>query len=236
MTSSAAFFARPRGDVLLLQVDPVLASWDAKQSASQQRLELFLGHATHMLAPRLARLADGPIALRMDVGVPDREDWLQHHDLDNFAYPLAMRLHQLADRQLDCVWVTKSRRAGSGISVGRALNCDPPAGAVMAQVRTHASAETIEFKEQVREGIGQSPLPAGPVALEISYGVGPGRNWPNLWKPTIDSLAGLLGSDGGRDWHPQDGRITELGLHRREDPTLGHDVEITVAARPAPDG
>jgi hypothetical protein len=43
----------------------------------------------------------------------------------------------------------------------------------------------------------------------------------------------LLGSDGGLDWHPRDGRITELALHRHEDSSMGNDVQITVAARSA---
>jgi hypothetical protein len=219
---------------MLLQVDPVLASWDKKESSSQQRLGPFLGHATHVVAPRLARLGDEAATLRLHIGRPALDDWLEHHDLDNYAFPLVMRLHELSERQFDCVWVTKSRRAGSGLAVGRAQRCDPPAAAVMAQVRTHASAETKQFKEQIRDAVGKrEPLPDGPVALEISYGVGPGRNWPNLWKPTIDALGSLLGSDGG-DWQPKDGRITELGLHRHVDSSLGHDVDITVAARPAP--
>jgi hypothetical protein len=234
MDGSSAFFARPQAELMLLQVDPVLASWDSKESSSQRRLGLFLGHATHMIAPRLARLGEEPVALRMHVGLPALDDWLEHHDLDNYAFPLVMRLHDLSERQLDCVWVTKSRRTGSGIAVGRAQRCDPPSGAVTAQLRTHASAETRQFKEQIRDAFADlHPLPDGPVALEISYGVGPGRNWPHLWKPTIDSLGALLGSDGG-DWHPRDGRITELGLHRLVDPSLGHDVDITVAARPSP--
>lgn len=53
----------------------------------------------------------------------------------------------------------------------------------------------------------------------------------HLWKPTIAALGRLLGAGGtGKPWHPQDGRIVRLGLHRHPDDTLGHDVDLHVAA------
>jgi hypothetical protein len=62
----------------------------------------------------------------------------------------------------------------------------------------------------------------------------PQRNWLTLWKPTIDALDPLLGrTREARDWHPQDGRITDLGLHVTVDASLGHDVLISIAAAPA---
>ena len=39
-----------------------------------------------------------------------------------------------------------------------------------------------------------------------------------------------------RDWHPQDGRITNLGLHVTVDPSLGHDVLVSIAAAAAATG
>lgn len=74
-------------------------------------------------------------------------------------------------------------------------------------------------------------LPEGPVALELGFVVGQ-RNWFNLWKPTTDALGGLLGrADAHRDWHPEDGQITELGLHCTSDALLRCDVEISITAR-----
>ena len=52
-----------------------------------------------------------------------------------------------------------------------------------------------------------------------------------FWKPTIDALDRLLGRTlPDREWHPRDGRIIELGLHRTIDGTLGDEVMIAIAA------
>lgn len=32
-----------------------------------------------------------------------------------------------------------------------------------------------------------------PVRMQMSFTVGPGRNWLNLWKPAIDALGKILG-------------------------------------------
>lgn len=81
---------------------------------------------------------------------------------------------------------------------------------------------------------GATEIAAGAVHLQISFTVSPQRNWLNLWKPTIDALDPLLGrTHAGRDWHPSDGRITELGLHVTIDPELGIDILVAIAAVPA---
>ena len=59
----------------------------------------------------------------------------------------------------------------------------------MLVARTTASASTLAYKEQIHAAVaGAAELPAGPVRLELAFVVGPGRNWLNLWKQTIDSL------------------------------------------------
>lgn len=81
---------------------------------------------------------------------------------------------------------------------------------------------------------GAGELPAGPVRLQISFTVGPRRNWLNLGKPTIDALDPLLGrTRSDRDWHPRDGRIIDLGLHLTTDTGLGNDVILAITACPA---
>jgi hypothetical protein len=99
--------------------------------------------------------------------------------------------------------------------------------------RTTASASTVAFKEQIHAAVaGAAELPAGPVRLELAFVVGPRRNWINLWKQTIDSLDPLLGrTQPDRDWHPLDGRITQLGMHRTVDPTASNEVAIGIAAQ-----
>ena len=67
--------------------------------------------------------------------------------------------------------------------------------------------------------------------LELSFVVGPGRNWLNLWKQTIDSLDPLLGSTyPDKPWSPRDGRITELGMHVKVEPNFAHRVVVGIAA------
>ena len=96
-----------------------------------------------------------------------------------------------------------------------------------------ASASTVAFKEQVHAAVaGAEELPVGPVRLELAFVVGPGRNWLNLWKQTIDSLDPILGRTyPGRAWQPLDGRITELGMHLTVDPAARRsDVAVGIAA------
>ena len=58
-------------------------------------------------------------------------------------------------------------------------------------------------------------------------------NYLNLWKPTIDALGPILGSDSsGREWSPDDGRITELGMHVTADSKSPYGVKI--GKRPDP--
>jgi hypothetical protein len=74
-------------------------------------------------------------------------------------------------------------------------------------------------------------LAEGTVALQLSFVVGPRRNWLNLWKPTIDALDLLLGrTRPDRAWHPRDGRVVDLGLHCAVDGTLANDVIIGIRA------
>jgi hypothetical protein len=87
----------------------------------------------------------------------------------------------------------------------------------------------------VRDAVAHATeIPSGPVQLQLAFVVGPYRNWLNLWKPTIDALDLLLGrTRADRDWHPRDGRITNLGLHVDIDQSLGHDVVVSIAAEAA---
>lgn len=66
----------------------------------------------------------------------------------------------------------------------------------------------------------------------MSFTVGPGRSWMNLWKQTIDALGQILGhAPTAGPWAPMDGRIVDLGLHRRVDRAMGNDVLIVIAAQ-----
>ena len=202
-----------------------LASWNRADDPDQVRLRVFLDDAEALLA---ASRVDGPLALRLDVGLPTGRDLLDMADLDNYAYPLASHLK---DPGLVSVWCTKQHSEQSFVRLEAAREMPAPSTDVLV-ARTTASASTLAYKEQIHAAVaGAAELPAGPVRLELAFVVGPGRNWLNLWKPTIDSLDPLLGrTRPGRAWHPLDGRITELGMHLTVDPAARHDVVIGIAA------
>jgi hypothetical protein len=149
-------------------------------------------------------------------------------DLDNYAYPLASHLK---DSGLVSVWCTKRHGEQSFVRIEAAREM-PPSSTDVLVARTTASASTTAYKEQIHSAVAvATELPAGPVRLELAFVVGPGRNWLNLWKPTIDSLGPLLGrSRSGRDWDPLDGRITELGMHLAVDPAVRHDIVVGITA------
>ena len=99
-------------------------------------------------------------------------------------------------------------------------------------VRTSSSSQSIAFKQQIHDQLtGAATLPDGLASMQLSFTVGPGRNWLSLWKPAIDAQGRILGNTNpSRPGHPQDGRIVELGLHCQVDHTLGSDVLITINA------
>ncbi len=152
-------------------------------------------------------------------------------DLDNYAYPLAYRLR---NSDLVSVWCTKQHSEQSFVRIEAARQVQPLSTDVPV-AKTTASASTVAYKEQVRAAVvGAKELPAGAVRLELAFLVGRGGNWLNLWKQTIDSLDPLLGRTyPDRDWHPLDGRITELGMYLTVDPALRYDRVIGIAAAPA---
>jgi hypothetical protein len=150
----------------------------------------------------------------------------------NYAFPLATHLDR-AGVVFASVWATKAHTARLLV---RADTATPAQPAVTGAVRTSASASTTAYKQQIHDQTrGLDELVDGPVTLQLAFAVGARRNWINLWKPTIDALDALLGrTRPDRDWHPRDGRITELGLDRTLDRSLGNDVVIAVAAAPEP--
>ncbi len=222
------WYARPEGDRQQLRVAPRLASWNKADHPDQVRLRAFLDDTELLLA---ASRVDGPWALRLDVGLPAGRDLLDTADLDNYAYPLASRLKDHPG--LVSVWCTKQHSEQSFVRIEPAREVPPPSADVLV-ARTTASVETPAYKEQIHAAVaGAAELPAGPVRLELAFVVGPGRNWLNLWKPTIDSFDPILGrTHPDRAWHPLDGRITELAMHLTIDLAVRYAVKVDIAAAP----
>ena len=227
-----AAFAMPGSQPLRLPVPPRLASWNKAGEPDQVRLARYLAAADALLRPHYARLT-GPLAVRLDVGLPQTAGLLDQRDLDNYLLPLAIRLSQGNPGAFACVWGTKQHSASSFVRVEQAV----PATAVPSSdccytVRTDTSSQSEKFKEQIRDQLATaSPLPPGPVAMQLCFTIGPGRNWLNLWKPVIDALGQILGNaPAAGTWSPLDGRIVDLGLHCRVDPAMANDVLIAITA------
>jgi hypothetical protein len=219
------WYARPEGEALQLRVAPQLASWNKADHPDQVRLRKYLDDTADLLA---ASRGSGSWALRLDVGLPVGRDLLDMADLDNYAYPLA---YHLKDLSLVSVWCTKQHGEYSFVRIEPAREILAPSTDVVT-AKTTASTSSVTYKRQMHAAVATAKeLPAGPVKLELAFVVGPGRNWLNLFKQTIDSLDPILGRTySDRDWNPRDGRITELGMHVAVDPTAGWGVTIGIAA------
>lgn len=223
------WYRRPGEEGVVLRKAPRLASWNKSTDPDQVRLREYLDDTAQLVKHRLA--PGGPWSLLLEVGLPAGRDLVDMADLDNYAFPLATRLR---DEDLVSVWCTKRHADTSRVVIAPAAESAGP-GTTTYTVRTTASATTTAYKEQVRSAVvDAAAIPTGAVRLQLAFVVGPRRNWLNLWKPTIDALDPLLGrTREDRDWHPQDGKITDLGLHVAVDPSLGHDIVVGIAAAAA---
>ena len=225
-------YAIPSGEPVELELAPRKTSWDAGTASSQVALGAYLDHVQELAAPRLAGLTSH-LALRLDVGVPANVDPLHEHDLDNFLHPVIGRL---GGKRFVTAWATKAPGRHSLLRIESA----EPALAEQGWQRwvgrtTVSTARERDWKGQVKKAlVGAGELPPGPVAVQISLTVDPTRSWPNLWKMAIDALDPILGRSFPDDeWDPKDGRVVRLGIHVREDPTVGWDVPFVIRARPA---
>jgi hypothetical protein len=229
--TAPVFYPRPEAVGDTLGVEPALASWDRAGSPGQARSAAFISRVLTVIAEQLSATPD-PLALRLDIGLPDHVPLLTYHDLDNYLFPLVPKLTASTGRQFVSVWATKRHAPTSAVALCRTQATRDPGGSYSFQVRTTAAADSTAFKEQIRDQISVSrPLPAGGVALQLAFLVGPGRVWPNLWKATIDSLGSVLGRDArAGPWNVHDGRITDLGLHCAVSPDVENRVVIAIRA------
>ena len=219
------WYGRPSGDKLVLRAAPRPASWNRSSDPDRIALREYLTETVDQAMPLIP--PTGPWAMCLEVGVPPNRALTTAADLDNYAKPLASALPR---ERLIAVWCSKRHAESSHLVIGPVQRTSPPSDQI--QVRTTASADTVNYKQQVRDALsGTAELVEGPVRLQIAFGVGPTRNWLNLWKPTIDALDPLLGRTyPDRDWHPRDDRIVDLGLQVTVDPRLRFEVELSIAA------
>ncbi|WP_285691984.1 hypothetical protein [Actinoplanes sp. NBRC 103695] len=215
-----------------LGATPALASWDKAGSPGQLRSAAFVAEAYAVLADTLRTTPD-PLALQLNVGLSNAVPLLAFHDLDNYLFPLVPKLVKSTGRTFASVWARKQHSARSSVAVCQTHAIDDPGGTYSFDVATTASTDSAVYKQQIRDQTSTNqPLPAGAVALQLAFVVGPRRAWPNLWKPTIDALGTILGRDAdAREWNVRDGRITDLGLHCVVEADAGKHIAIAVRAQ-----
>lgn len=206
---------------------PVLESWNAADHPDQQRLRAYLDEVMRLVGPHALSTGE-PLALELVVGLPtshlpDRGG----RDLDNYLLPVVRRVG--ADR-VAAVFGRKLQQPGSTIAVGIAARQTDLPEAPQLRLRTTASTESHAWKQAIHDAcrnVSSEPLPSGPLALCIRFGVSSQRNWSTLWKPAIDALGPMLGMPHPEHpFRPNDDRIVDLELHRDVGDALAHDVII----------
>jgi hypothetical protein len=217
-------YCRPTRRVAL-NVQPQLASWDIAGSPGQLRLGDFLDHAEAAAAPLMAAV-DGLLAVELTIGLPSELSLTGGgRDLDNYLFPLAQRL---GPTRIAAMFGQKVH-GPSFLAVGRAQP-DHSASPPQFSAQIAGSYVRKEWKITLREQLlqVQHAVPAaGPIGMTISIITGPGRKWANLWKPLIDAFGPVLGENPEQPFHPNDDRITSLGLHHNVNTAIGHNVIIT---------
>ena len=189
----------------------------------QLHLGHFLDHIVEIAGPFLAE--DVPLALELTVGPPDNLPLTEHRDLDNYLKPVAKKL---GHHRFSAVFGRKRHQDHSTLAIGPAHPTMPTRSPDLT-VAPRGSYQRPEWRRQIRDACeqvhGLDPGGTAPIALTIAYDITPGRNWTELWKGTIDGLGPLLGThprSKKQDDDPQDGRITNLGLHQTINEGLGN--------------
>jgi hypothetical protein len=220
----------PASSPAVLEHRPQVLSWDAPQTWAQQRLIPYRAE----IAKLFAHLDGDPLSFRLDCGLGPTSDVEAAGDIDNLLVPV---VDALGPHRFVAAWGTKNAGMESRLAVGSPTQIAPSHfdGWGHAAVRTTTSSSTSAWKAEIASQVAAgTPLPAtGAAALVIAFAIGPGRAWHNLWKPAIDSLGQVLGP-GPRQWHPRDGRITELGLCVRTEPRLGWAIAMDIWWQPRP--
>lgn len=211
----------------VLPLAPVLESWDRAGSSSQSRLNAFL---TSVEGQMRDLDPSAQLALSLTVGLPSTSSLTTGgRDLDNFLLPV---VRHLGHDRFFAVFGQKVQGESSTLAVERLRELDDDSWVPQMKVRTTSSAQSPAWKHEVAAAClaaaPQKPL-TGALALEIHYCVSAGRNWAQLWKPTIDALGAVLGVPNPmRPFAPNDDRVVSLALSRSVDEKLGWEIEVFV--------
>ncbi|WP_345471687.1 hypothetical protein [Actinoallomurus oryzae] len=206
-----------------------MESWNAADHPDQRRLSAYLDEIEALIGAYVPTTSDH-LTLELTVGLPASTALTSGgRDLDNYLLPIARRV---GHRRLDAVFGRKQHADASTIAVGLPAQESSSPGEPQLQLRTTGSTESPAWKQRIHgacSAVIGTPLPQGSVALCIRFGVSSARNWSTLWKPTIDALGPLLGTQNPlKPFRPSDDRIVDLALHRTIDDALGNDVGIDI--------
>jgi hypothetical protein len=229
-----AFFERPDAGTITLRTAPRLANWNRSGDTGAARLTRALSYSDAALDAGLAA-CDGPVCLRFDVGLPRLTRLLDERDLDNYLQPLTAYVTARSAHPVVSVWGCKRYAAETRLRIEPARQRQEPDDAVLLRATAAGERDAFKagFRERIHELVPRTPLPDGPVTLELAFAVGSTRDWLDLWWSTIDALGPLLGqSPAAPAWRPRDGRVVDLGLHLTRDPELGDEVVIGLRATP----
>jgi hypothetical protein len=221
----ATLFHRPT-DATALLVAPRLASWNRTGDTDQLRLAEYLHHVESLAESLITDADPPPLAMELVIGLPDDVPLDSGgRDLDNYLLPVTQRL---GANRFAAVFARKIHQQASTLAVSSAIprNASRRADLTTTMAGSYVLGQwKVGLREELLRGAAE-PLAAGPVTVEIAIATGPGRNWSNIWKPLLDSFGPVLGENPDQSFHPNDDRITDLGLHHEIDAALGHDVRI----------
>ena len=224
---------RPAKVLERIEIEPRLASWDAKSRPSQQRLQSYLDVVEAAFAPHLH---DPNALLYLDVDVvrASNTDLLLHHDLENYLTPIAQRLRSPA------IVLARGRKRHPEHPADRSLitlgHVEPGAKFEnwnFQAVRMSGSASSNAWKETLRQELinsGVEQATDGPLAIVIAWHTSHRlKSWWNTWKGTGDALGPILGEPiPDKPFNPADDRIVRLEMHHDTSPNLeaGSDIGI----------
>jgi hypothetical protein len=194
-----------------LGVRPQLASWDIAGSPGQGKLGDFLDHAEAAAAPMMAAV-DGPLAVELTVGLTGELSLTSGgRDLDDYIFALAQRL---GSARIAAMFGQKVH-GPSFLAVGRAQSDHKlVTPAVLRSGRRFLCPQRMEDHPSRTASANPARSPrSGAYRHDHQYYHWPGRNRANVWKPLIDAFGPVLGENLERPFHPNDDRITSLGLH-----------------------
>jgi len=218
-------------------IEPQLESWNAKSDPAQIKLQKYLDEIERELGyiPSIGNR----LFLHMDIDVLKQEHLLQHHDLDNYLYPIVKRL---GAARFIYVSATKRVWGGSRLVIGQAKPINELAKEESWQHFSYNAGNTSvqkpSWKQQLREALNATQsqqLQSGPVEVNLVWLCSSQRNWASLWKPTIDAMGPVLGEPfSSRPFYPNDDRIVSLALHLNIDDRIGWSVQVGMMWRLAP--